>query len=113
MSRLRGSFGARSEEHTSELQSPITLVVFTCLPPRRSSDLEGLDAELACLLIHRVGDLDVVEVPPAVVAAARVAAADSVRGISLPRVDLEVLGLPLHHVEIARIVRREIGRAHV
>ena len=34
-------------------------------------DAEGLDAELACLLIHRVGDLDVVEVPPAVVAAAR------------------------------------------
>src|SRR2546422_5634543 len=37
----------------------------------------------------------------------RSAAADPVRGVSLPRVDLEVLGLPLHHVEVARIVGRD------
>src|SRR5690348_2526465 len=39
-SRYRGS-AARSEEHTSELQSPVHLVCLHSFPTRRSSDLKG------------------------------------------------------------------------
>src|SRR5207248_1505190 len=51
------SHSARSEEHTSELQSPYDLVALRRFPTRRSSDLFAIGAVVTLPLNQPAGDL--------------------------------------------------------